>query len=386
MRIALLLCSALILGGCDDGTDGGGEDGAGGAAPATDLTVVAYNIGMARGYVDHAAERFDHILAALNDLEGADVVCLQEVWDDADVTALIEATRSTYPESHMHRSRLTDFPVEEGMAPPCTEEETASLVACSVPLCDGEADLATCVLENCGEQFGDLSEECQGCAAQNLSLGNVPAIVEACTTTGGDRYSYDGHNGLLLLSKTPISDADFVVMPSFLTVRGILYGVVNGVGIVCTHLTATLEEPAYSGEYDSYDAENAAHVEQVIAYMNGKHVDTPAIIAGDFNNGPAAGDGITADLPDNYQLFIADGWADPNVDSDAPLCTWCDDNPLAGSGIQNAMLDHIMVKNATVSSFERIYDGRIDIEKDDGMTLNVCLSDHYGLRATLDWE
>jgi endonuclease/exonuclease/phosphatase family metal-dependent hydrolase len=190
----------------------------------------------------------------------------------------------------------------------------------------------------------------------------------------------------LLLSKWPITETDFVVMPSFLTVRGILYGRVNGVGIACSHLTATLDEPVYSGEYDSYDAENAAHVDQIIGHMNGKHPDTPALIVGDFNNGPAVGDAITADLPDNYQRFITDGWADPNVDSDAPLCTWCDDNPLAGSGTQNSMLDHILVKNATADAFERVYDGRIDIEKEDGTMLNVCLSDHYGVRATITWE
>jgi len=190
----------------------------------------------------------------------------------------------------------------------------------------------------------------------------------------------------MILSKTPITNTEFVVMPSFLTVRGILYGEVKGIGIACSHLTPTLEEPVYSGEYESYDAENAAHVDQIIAYVDGKRDGTAAVIAGDFNAGPAVGETIVGDLAANFAKFEAAGWTDVSLASGAPLCTWCSDNPLSDSGIADTMLDHIMVKNVDADGYARILDQRIDITKDDGTMLNVCLSDHYGLRATLSWE
>ncbi len=387
MRTIFLLCCALTVWGCGGGDGGGGGDGAGGSAgPANTLTVAAFNVGMARGYVDHAAERFEPIIEAVAGLEDVDVLCLQELWSDDDITPFLEGVGETFPESYMYRTRLTDFPVEEGAEPPCTMEEIVPLVECSVPLCDGNDDLTTCVLTNCGEQFNALSAECQGCAAGNIGLGNVPEIVEVCTSGTGDRYSYDGHNGLMILSKTPITNIDFAVMPSFLTVRGILYGEVGGVGIACSHLTPTLEEPVYSGEYDSYDAENAAHVDQIIAFVDDKRADLPAIIAGDFNAGPAVGDTITGDLADNFAKFGAAGWADVSIDSGAPLCTWCADNPLSDSGIADTMLDHIMVKNVDAGGYARIFDGRLDVPIEDGSMANICLSDHYGLRATLTWE
>ena len=174
-------------------------------------------------------------------------------------------------------------------------------------------------------------------------------------------------------------------MPSFLTVRGILYAEVHGVSIACTHLTATLSNPEYNGNYASYGEENDAQMVELIDFMNEKSAGNPAIIMGDFNAGPGDGDTIAPALADNYARLTSDGWVDPNVETGAPVCTWCSDNPIAGENTRDRILDHIVVKHATAEGFERLFDGRIDIEK-DGEVLNVCLSDHYGVRATVNWD
>ncbi len=375
--LIFVLCLTLMACGSDEG------DGQGG--PTNQLSVATFNVGMARGYVDHAAERFEHIVSALRDLEDTDVICIQEIWADEDIEALKSGVAATYPESYMHRTQLSDFTDGEINTPACTMEEAAPLVACAVPLCDGEADLASCVLGNCEAEFNATSADCQACAAGNLGLGNVPDIVAACTSGDAAQYVYDGHNGLLILSKTPIENTQMTNLSSFLTVRSVLYGEVQGLGIACTHLTATLSEPEYNGEYDSYGAENAAQVATLLDYVEMQSGGGPAIIAGDFNNGPAVGTEIEADLADNYALFEAAGWANVGVASGEALCTWCADNPMLSSGTRNRMIDHVMVKGASSSDYARLFDGQIDIEKDDGSMLSVCLSDHYGLKATISW-
>ena len=127
-------------------------------------------------------------------------------------------------------------------------------------------------------------------------------------------------------------------------------------------------------------------MDQIIAYVDGKRMGTPAVIAGDFNTGPAVGDSIAADLPENFAKFEAAGWTDVSRESGAPRCTWCSENPLSTSGIADTMLDHIMFKNATASDYARILDAPLEITKEDGTALTVRLSDHYGLRATLSWD
>ena len=371
-----MLCIGFLGCAADDSDGGSG---------ANQLSVATFNVGMARGYVDHAAERLEPIIEAIRSLEETDVLCVQEIWNDEDIDALKAGVSETFPESFMHRTRLSDFSDGESNGPACTAAETEPLVACAVPLCDGEADLASCVLSNCGDEFNAASAQCQECAAGNLGLGNVPDIVAACTSGDAAEYVYDGHNGLLLLSKTPILNTSTTNLASFLTVRSILYGEVSGLGIACTHLTATLSDPVYNGDYESYGDENAAQVDALIEFTEAAAGNRPAVIAGDFNNGPEVGSEIMAALPENFARFEAAGWSDVSIDSGEALCTWCSDNGLLSEGTRNRMLDHIVVKGATSSDYVRLFDERLDIEGADGETLNVSLSDHYGLRARIQW-
>ena len=369
-----MLCIGFL--GCA-ADDSDGESG------ANQLSVATFNVGMARGYVDHAAERLEPIIEAIRSLEETDVLCVQEIWNDEDIDALKAGVSETFPESFMHRTRLSDFSDGESNGPACTAAETEPLVACAVPLCDGEADLASCVLSNCGDEFNAASAQCQeqqetwDSVMCPTSWPHVPPAMRLNT--------YDGHNGLLLLSKTPILNTSTTNLASFLTVRSILYGEVSGLGIACTHLTATLSDPVYNGDYESYGDENAAQVDALIEFTEAAAGNRPAVIAGDFNNGPEVGSEIMAALPENFARFEAAGWSDVSIDSGEALCTWCSDNGLLSEGTRNRMLDHIVVKGATSSDYVRLFDERLDIEGADGETLNVSLSDHYGLRARIQW-
>tara|TARA_B100001093_G_scaffold516839_2_gene596652 strand:- start:902 stop:1555 length:654 start_codon:yes stop_codon:yes gene_type:complete len=216
-------------------------------------------------------------------------------------------------------------------------------------------------------------------------LGNVPDIVDACTSGDAAQYIYDGHNGLLLLSKRPIENTLTTNFSSFFIARSVLYGEVSGLGIACTHLTASLREPVYNGNYASYGDENAAQITDLLNFTDMQRGSKPAIIAGDFNTGPAVGETIAASLPENYSKFEEAGWTNVNTASRQPMCTLCSENGLRSETSTPRMIDHIVVKGARFSQVERLFDQPIDIEKPDGTQLNVSLSDHFGLGTTIEW-
>ena len=237
------------------------------------------------------------------------------------------------------------------------------------------ADL-TLVLNNCGPSSMLCLPSVRVCGRQP-EPGQCARYRRYLHLGTGDQLLLHGHNGLMLLSKTP-SPTPTSCCP-FLTVRGILYGEVAGVGIACSHLTGTLEEPVYSGAYDSYAAENAAHVDQIIAYVDGKRMGTPAVIAGDFNTGPAVGDSIAADLPENFAKFEAAGWTDVSRESGAPLCT--SSEPLSTRSLTPCSITSC--SRTRPLDYARILDALFEITKEDGTALTVRLSNHCRLRATL---
>src|SRR5262245_56122168 len=78
--------SGVLVGAWGD-DDGEGAD-MGAAGPAT---IVTWNLGLAPGFVDFAAERAQLGAEAVAGLD-ADVVCLQEVWQEEDVAKVLAAT------------------------------------------------------------------------------------------------------------------------------------------------------------------------------------------------------------------------------------------------------------------------------------------------------
>jgi endonuclease/exonuclease/phosphatase family metal-dependent hydrolase len=164
-----------------------------------------------------------------------------------------------------------------------------------------------------------------------------------------------------------------------------LYAEIQGVQIVCTHLSSRLST-TYSGDHESYQGENLYQMDTIRAVLDGKDPNKPQIIMGDFNAGPALGDDIAGELEDNYQTLEADGYVCANTASETPFCTWCADNLLINDPTNNA-IDHVMVRYAETSNPRRLLDTPITVETEDapGGSAEVNLSDHFGLQATVSW-
>jgi len=352
------------------GDKAGGDDTSG---EGSAMSVLTWNVGLAYGFVPYSPERQPAVVEAVAALD-ADVVCLNEVWTEADITAITEAAAATFPH---HAVEMT---LEEGASgePACTPEEAEPLKVCAESNCADTDDLTGCVLTFCAAEFDALSDTCTACAAANIGLNDVDAILEVCTS-GSGTFSWGGHNGLLMLSRLPMAEVTYTTMDSWLVQRGLLAATVDGVEVGCTHLAAELTVPAYGGAtYASYSEENAAQMAQVLATLEGRPGDK-RVLLGDLNTGPAAGS-LSAELPESWAL--ASGWADPNVDSAAPFCTWCVENPLTGA-LADLAIDHVLVQGMAAGSPSRIGDAPITVTGADGEA-TVALSDHYGLQAVVE--
>lgn len=364
-------CGLVFLLACggDKGEAGGDDTSGAGSA----MSVLTWNVGLAYGFVPYSPERQPAVVDAVAALD-ADVVCLNEVWTEADIAAITSAAAATFPH---HAVEMT---LEEGASgePACTAEEAAPLQICAEANCAGTDDLTGCVLTFCAAEFDALSDTCTACAAANVGLNDVDAILEVCTS-GSGTFSWGGHNGLLLLSRLPMADVTYTSMDSWLVQRGLLSATIEGVEVGCTHLAAELTVPAYGGAtYASYAEENAAQMAQSLAVLAARPGDQ-RVLLGDLNAGPAVGS-LAAELPESWAL--SSGWADPNVDSAAPFCTWCTDNPLTGAAADLA-IDHVLVQGLTARDPSRVGDAPITVSGAEG-DATVALSDHYGLRAIVE--
>lgn len=372
MRVLILIPLALACSNKKTGSppvDSGDTSTTEQRAP---IRIASYNAGLAPGYVPSSEERREHTIEAIASLE-AELICLQEVWLQEDIDAVLAATAATHPHQFVEitTEKVTDTPA-------CTKKEIQPVVDCANKRCADSKDLVSCVLAECGEELGELSDACFDCAAANIGLNDIDLIAEACTT-GSAQFTWDGHNGLMLLSSLPLVEVGLTTADSWLVQRAWIGAELQeGVAVACTHLAADLSETtAYDGEqFSSYEEEQAAQLSDVLAWLDA--TELPAVLAGDLNTGPELV-GQVAELPDNWQQVEDAGYIDANIAEDAAFCTWCpEENSLLDKG-GSKVIDHVAARDATAIDPLRLLDSPVEI---DGLG-PTSLSDHFGVQVTV---
>lgn len=362
-------------------------------AGANSLSLVTLNNAIGVGLAPYAPERLEAIIGDLPAL-GADVVCLQELWQPDDMDRLTLALAGDYP--HSHRAVQASGGAA-GAA--CSNAEADSLLTCLNDHCAGveKAGLPLCAIASCADAFSAVSMSCQQCVIANQGADDVEHLLQICSASDGEAASYQDQNGLLLLSKLPLVEPDFLRLESALGDRGVLSaridtGVAGSVRVYCTHLAATLGEVPYTGPYGSWQGERVEQIERWLAWVDETRGSTDrAVLMGDLNCGPETALAHGAS-PDAYARFVEAGFEDPYADGDG-RCTFCGDNPLnaaVGDLDEGALIDHILLSSASSSpstqplaqTAARIFDQPIEIEV-GGTTLETAHSDHYGVQVTL---
>jgi endonuclease/exonuclease/phosphatase family metal-dependent hydrolase len=373
MRRALpLLCLVLACNGDDEST--------------TTFTAATYNGGLAVGFVKAAHARAPLVADAVRALE-ADVVCVQEFWQPEHVD-LLDAPGSAFANSVF----LDPDPGTIGPAA-CTDADLMDLQTCAETngcpmVCEDE--LVNCVLDNCLAEFTAVPAGCNACLQANVGK-SYEDVIASCKSQSTE-YAFGGAFGIGLLSRHAFVQQDTLVFESTTNRRAVIYGqIATDIGTVhafCTHLTAVFASIPFPDPMGSWEAEQAAQIDRMLAYVDEKTGGSGLVVLmGDMNTGPA-GDTHVAEVEQNYQKFLAAGFANPYIATPGHPCTFCADNPIVAEGSDDSasvVIDHVLLRGQDPSaqaSGVRILDQGITVDNCN-MQIATAYSDHYGVSVTL---
>ena len=414
MKRSLVFFSLFtLLGGCGD------------SEPS--LAIDTFNVALAGFFIPFEAERRPFIVDAIAN-SNADILCLQEVWDQSDKVAIRDAAVAAYPYSTFFEDDL-DTPIEddtnqEGEVPPLPETApcagepaTSQLNAgvdcleanCSTP--DGRTTSEACAEEKClGEVLLLITapppQRCYACLVTQLPTELLTDIRSRCPTVVNQDLAFQGQNGVMILSRHPLKNAKELVVPGTWNRRTILSATAElpdgaELDVYCNHLTPIFVSSAvvntfpYTGQYgdgttnpSAWQAEQELQAEKLINYVNDTSGSRPAVILGDLNTGRAyPTQEIVAEGAETLELLEAA--FTPAYTADylaAPLCTFCSTNPVNNPDSDpeetSVWIDHIQLHNLasdSVLSTARIFDEDV-VPVGDEM---VPLSDHFGMRSVI---
>jgi endonuclease/exonuclease/phosphatase family metal-dependent hydrolase len=382
-------CTASACGGesdgncyCDDACAGYGDCCSNKQAACPGGLVFAnYNAGLAHGAVPLADERVKPIIEDLKN-SPADVMCLQEVWTDEDALAIQNGIQGTFP--YQFREK-TENDISSWFA--CAPSEWLAMNTmnnCVTAKCTPSGISAfECAADQCAPEWAALDDHCKLCLAANASSPT------SCAVANAPMYANGGRNGILLVSRTEMTNVSYTPFDTFVIKRGVIRADVAGYQVQCTHMTADLDVVPYpvEGAYRSWKEEHRAQVE-VMAKQAGNERRT--VLLGDLNTGPASA-GVDGELPDNFAAVLAAGYSD--TWTSGAKCTYCQDNPLAcskpeGCGGLSSRIDHALLRNFAPDvtlGFARFATQPITLVDADGRSHDGRLSDHYGITATMPY-
>jgi endonuclease/exonuclease/phosphatase family metal-dependent hydrolase len=380
-RALLGICSAsLALLHC-------GSDETDVVEPVNELSLVSFNTALGVGLAPYLEQRLGVIEADLPSL-GADVICLQEVWQPENVDRLVNDLADDFPYSH-RSVRSTG-----GAGAACTPSEGQLLSACLADNCsDVEREgVPLCAISNCADTFTEVSMSCQQCIAANQSAADVDNLTTICEADDGEAAAYADQTGLVLLSRLPLEATGYVAFESSLGDRGLLNArvrtdFIGQVDVFCTHLAASLAEVPYTGVYGSWQGERLRQIDQLLERVDSVRGeggdDRAAIVLGDMNCGPGTPQAEAAS-PDAFTRLVTAGFVAPYADLDG-RCTFCANNPLNGlvtDPEEGALIDHVLISATGGASFAaaRVFDELISIQVDTG-PVDTARSDHYGVQV-----
>ena len=432
MNRSLIVLSTLALAlGCGDST---GEN-ATSRAPE-EVIVDAFNVALAGSFIPYEAERRQPIADAIA-AHDADILCLQEVWTQADKELIRDTAAQAFPHSAFIENNL-DTPVDDptdqqGQIPPapttvpCPDESIGGLMPiresmdaaidcvrdkCStIPGSDeGRTTSAACASASCTLQVAPLllggpqSQRCYACVIPQLPTATFAEMRASCPTVINQDLAFGGQNGVMLLSRYPLKNTENWVIPGTWNRRSILSATVelpNGaeLDVYCNHLTPIFNGFVYpyTGQYGDgmpgapgWQAEQALQAEKLIAYVNTTNGDRPSVILGDFNAGLAYPvQGIVGEGEETFDL-LATAFTPAYTTDYAPLCTFCSTNPVTNPDddpeATSVWIDHILLQNLpadSVLSTARIFDEDVVPVVSDAGEMMVPLSDHFGMRSVI---
>jgi endonuclease/exonuclease/phosphatase family metal-dependent hydrolase len=362
-----------------------------------------------------------------------DVMCLSEVWFQADKDAIARAVKAKLPYAASTTTDLatpvTDRKDADGnvqpapTTPPCTGQYAADLnagIECLKANCstqpgslDGRVTSTTCAKDSCSGSAASLlfaqDKRCYGCFAAVLPSATLNEMKTECTTEANGGLFAKGQNGLMILSRYPLSNIEQIVLPGTWIRRTVLKATAslpNGakVDTYCNHLTPYFADTTfypYTGQFGAGNAngwigEQVLQAKQLVAFVNAKSGSGKAVVMGDMNatreDKPNGIGDATLGAYGLETLAVLEGALTNAVPAGyTPKCTFCVANQNT-SGEENSWLDYVMLKGfpaGSTTAARRTFDTdvvdgkRRDASGNHTVSGKVPLSDHYGIMATV---
>lgn len=386
----LILLAMIVVFGCrgrDSESKSPSCDGSN-----ADFTAVTYNAGLGPGMVPLSTPRTAPAAAAIAALP-ADVLCLQEVWTPDGKRAVAEAL--ALPDGGVFWAETAGL--GETGEDRCAVGELDQLAACAKPKCGGLPDemQTICAQEECGDALRITylrNAGCVRCLAASAGK-SIAGIRAACESPHGASRIQGGNNGVMLASRLPLMDKEFVFLPSSSSNRVALFARVllpegRDVEVACVHISAGAPIPPSHSGLSTWDEEKRAQFAIVIDRLLVRAGDRPSLLMGDLNVGPDA-EGLEPSHEDIWDEVVARGYAAPQLELGRPYCTSCPSNTLHEPTDAPQLIDHVLLRDPpggtsiSASCSDPVLDTLIDIRGYDGETVTTHLSDHYGVRVLL---
>ena len=381
-RMLFLLIASVAV-GC--GSTSGGTGGSGGSS---EVTIETFNLALAGAFIPYEQQRRELLPTAIADSD-ADILCLQEVWTQADKELIRDAAAANFPNSVIFtddlNTELNDATDQNGNVPPepmtvpCPEgsaqDDMNAVIDCVAAKCNtiapddenGQTTSIACAIDNCVALVAGLFGEprCYACLATQLPTSTFGQIRSTCPTVVNQVLAFEGQNGVMILSRYPLKDEANWVIPGTWNQRVIVSATAELPGgkeldIYCNHLTPKFDSLAfpYTGQYGNgetdaagWEAEQLLQAQKLINRVETISGETPAAILGDLNTGHAFPPDIAAEAEPTLDLletvFVPAYTADY-----APECTFCTSNPVGDAGPDDVSvwIDHILLYNLPAES------------------------------------
>jgi endonuclease/exonuclease/phosphatase family metal-dependent hydrolase len=398
-----------------------------GAEPPV-LVIETFNVGLAGAFLPYEDARREPIADALA-TDDADVVCVQEAWRAADKELIAARAAEAFPHvvsfAHDASTPLDDPTDQTGQVPadppgpPCASAEALAAldeaIACLAASCstipgseEGQTTSTSCAEAECSASAAALLTggpellRCYGCLAPGLPTETLADLRATCSAGDGG-LAFGGQSGVMILSKHPILEEEDWVLPGTWNQRVIARARIDAPGgeveVHCHHLTPVFDgfTYPYTGLYGEGDAgeggwlaEQLLQAEKLTAFVDARAQGLPTVVLGDFNAGPSSSGVFAEGLP-TYQALTS-RFASALPEGFVPACTYCPatgtegEGNLVNGGELPVWIDHIFLDGAwgAVVGAERVFTERVVSAVDaTGAPIEVELSDHYGLRATV---
>ena len=374
------------------------------------LETVTWNVGLAPGVVSYATPRTPAVAEELSKFRHVGVMCLQEVWTQEAKDAIVAAMG--LPEEQVYYVDTRGMGEEPPGSNVCSADQLAPISQCVREECSGLAhpeETTICANRECHDELVSAymrgGRDCLDCLAASVGK-DVDAVEAQCTAPApGVTRAFDGQNGVMLISRWPLKDREWEMLPASYSNRVALYASIELEGretleVACAHISTWTElSPALKDEdgdavFGDWDDEMVAQVTRISDALKRRAQGRPQLFLTDLNAGPEIGRGIKGDMPRVWSRVRALGFSSPAAQAERPFCSVCNGNTLRGPTANSKLIDHVLMRDPIGGSrlepkcVRSLFDGehaRYFKGYGDGL-MEEHLSDHYAVAVTFRYE